>query len=312
MRRALRPARHWLLVRLFVFANWFCSRLSHRLAVRLGRWLGRVGYCLAWGERRKALRHLEMAFGLALSSADRRRTARQVFETLGMNALEAFNSSSWSNEEFLRYVEFEGLEHAEAALAPGKGSLYITAHFGNWELMPMAYLARTGVPVGVIMQDTRIPQLTELIKQLRGGRGNAIFSANDSALRYLRVLKRGGVISMLADQDSKKLSGIHVNFFGRPALTPSGGPFLARKSGASILPLFIRRRADDPELHVFRIHPPIFPDLSLEEEADVRRMLQAYTSILEQEIRENPGQWVWMHERWRHQPNLDKEAPPEG
>jgi KDO2-lipid IV(A) lauroyltransferase len=302
IRRALRPLRHWLVVQLFLFGHWLCTRISHRRAVSIGRWLGRVGYLLAHGERKKTLRHLEMAFGHELSAEDRERIAREVFQSIGMNTIEAMNSMAWTDGDYRARVDFEGLEHAEAALTPGKGSIYMTAHFGNWELMPQSYLAKTGIAVGVIMQDTRIPKLTELIRSMRANKGNIIFSANDSAIRYLRALRKGGVIAMLADQDTKKQSGTHVKFFGLPALTPTGGPFLAKKSGASILPLFIRRRRDDPTRHVFRCHPPIFSDPALSDEEDVHRMLQAYTSILEQEVRENPGQWVWMHERWRHQP----------
>lgn len=248
------------------------------------------------------MRHLELAYGDALSEIERSRIVREVFQTIGMNALEAFNSAAWSDDDFRARVEFIGGEHAEAALAPGKGSIYMTGHFGNWELMPMSYLAHSGLSVGAIMQRTRVPELDALIRKLRGGPGTTIFMADDPGIRFVRMLKKGGVLSMLADQDSKKVNSTHVTFFGRPARTPTGGPFLARKTGASILPLFIHRRSDDPTRHVFRFHPPIFPDASLSEEEDVRRMLQIYTSALEQEVREHPGQWMWLHERWRHQP----------
>ncbi len=110
---------------------------------------------------------------------------------------------------------------------------------------------------------------------------------------------------MLGDVDSKHLPSVHVDFFRHPARTPVGPAFLARKTGASILPLFMRRRTDDPRHHVFRFHPPIFPDASLSEEDDIERMLRAFNECLEAEIVENPGQWAWMHRRWRHPPGRD-------
>ncbi len=94
---------------------------------------------------------------------------------------------------------------------------------------------------------------------------------------------------MLGDVDSKHLPSVHVDFFRHPARTPVGPAFLARKTGASILPLFMRRRTDDPRHHVFRFHPPIFPDASLSEEDDIERMLRAFNECLEAEIVENPG-----------------------
>jgi KDO2-lipid IV(A) lauroyltransferase len=118
----------------------------------------------------------------------------------------------------------------------------------------------------------------------------------------VRHLRSGGVLAMIADQDSTRSRGIFVDFFGRPAYTPAGPAYLARRTGIPMLPLVIVREPDDPRLHKILIDEPIRPDPQLDEETDVQRMTQAYTRVMEGWIRQYPSQWVWVHDRWRHQP----------
>lgn len=98
------------------------------------------------------------------------------------------------------------------------------------------------------------------------------------------------------------MRGAFVEFFGRPARTPVGPAYLARRTGASLLPLFLAREGWNSGHYVLRCHPPIVPDAQLDEEQDIHRMLQALTRHLEEQIRLLPGQWNWMYPRWRHDP----------
>jgi KDO2-lipid IV(A) lauroyltransferase len=112
---------------------------------------------------------------------------------------------------------------------------------------------------------------------------------------------------MLADQDTLKVRGTFVEFFERPAFTALGPAFLARKTSAPILPVFLRRRSEDPTLHRLIVRQPIERNLALEEEEDIHRMLQLLTDEIEREIRRDPRAWVWMHDRWRQQADSDIE-----
>jgi KDO2-lipid IV(A) lauroyltransferase len=87
-----------------------------------------------------------------------------------------------------------------------------------------------------------------------------------------------------------------------------GPALLARKTGAPLLPAFVRRLPEDPTHHVLQCHPAILPDPALDEATDLLRMTQAFTDLLEAEIRADPGQWMWMHERWKHRPKGGKEG----
>lgn len=251
-------------------------------------------------QRRHALQNLKSVFGDRLSARRRRGIARRAFQSVTATALESVHASRWSEAYFRNAVEFYGDHHWQTVYARGQGLIFVTAHFGNWELTPAAFLYHTGITVGVIMRDIRNEVITAAVRRLRERRGIPVYSTTDSALAYIKRLKSGGIVALLGDQDSKHLRSVHVPFFGRPSQTAVGAAYLARKTGAEIVPAYIHRRADDPTRHRFRCHRAIARDPSLPEDEDIARMLEACNRSLEKEIRENPEQWAWMHRRWRH------------
>lgn len=98
---------------------------------------------------------------------------------------------------------------------------------------------------------------------------------------------------MLIDQDTK-VDGVWVPFFGRPAFTPVGAAKIALRQKTEVIPTFVERRPDGS--HLVRIHPP----LDLPE--DPREATAVMTRAIEEQVRRQPEQWVWMHRRWRRQP----------
>lgn len=277
--------------------------MTHEQALAWGRRAGRLLRRMPWKERGILRENLERAFGAELDVERCEAIEIAVFENLGMLAFEAAHSANWSAEDFRAKVSFEGDEHWRAALERGRGMIFVTAHLGNWELMHPAFTCHSGVATGIISRDVTNPELNPKIAAFRARMGNPVFSNEQSAVGYLRLLRRGGVLAMLADQDSKRIRCEFVKFFGRPASAPIGPGFLSRKCGAPIVPVYARRLTSDPTRHRMKFYPPIYPDPGLDEETDAWRMIQAVSERLEKEIREVPDQWVWLHDRWRRHPD---------
>lgn len=253
------------------------------------------------------MRNLRVAFGDELSERERAAITRDVFASLGMAMLEAANSMRWTPEYLASRVEYRNFELAHEAAAGGRGVILLSGHYGNWELGSRMYTQARPVSLTVVMRDSRNPELNRLMHRLRGVGGTGIFSTETSALGIFRELRKGGVVGMMIDQDTKHLRGIYVDFFGKPSLTALGPAYLARKARVPLQLLLIHRVVDDPTRHVMEAYPPIWPDPSLGEDEDVQQMLQTYTTQLETEVRKRPGQWAWIHERWRHQPRKKKD-----
>jgi KDO2-lipid IV(A) lauroyltransferase len=277
-------------------------RITHERAVNWGRGLGRFASKLPWRERKVLRRNLVLALGPDIDDADREHIEKGVFESLLMLAFEAGQSSNWTREDYLCKFEIADAKHAEDALAHGRGVIFVSGHYGNWELLHPAYSCFSGIAPAVVSRDVTNPALNEKLAEFRGRMGSHIFSTDQSAVRYLKLLRKGGALAIMVDQDSKRVRCEFVRFFGRPASTPIGPGFLAKKCGAPIVPVFLRRMTDDPTRHRMKFYPPIFPDSDLDEETDAWRMIQDVTECLEEEIREAPEQWVWIHDRWKRQP----------
>lgn len=302
IRAATRPARHAVMgVGLTLLLKWV-GLMSHRTALGVGRVAGRLVGLFAGKSKAVIRKNLDLAFGDSISPQRKREIESGVFESIGMLAFEAAHSVRWTPADYESRISLEGESNWREGMKAGKGIIMLTGHLGNWELMHPSFLCHTGIAAAIISRDVSNPELNERMTALRGRMGNPIFSSDQSAISYMRVLRKGGALAMLADQDSTEVRCDFIDFFGRPAATPVGPGFLARKSGAALVPVYIHREKNRPTHHVMRFYPPIFADPSLEEDEDVRRMIRAGAECLEQEIRESPEQWAWLHDRWRHQP----------
>ncbi len=191
-------------------------------------------------------------------------------------------------------VELEGWEEVERARAAGRPVLILTGHCGNWELLAAILNAR-GLGMAVVARelDDAGLQATLLDLRARFGSRTIVRGTPGAARELLKTLRGGGALGMLIDQDTK-VDGVFVDFFGRPAYTPVGAAELAARFGAAVLPTFIERLPDGT--HRARIAP------ALDLPEDPVAATQAMTRTIEAQIRRVPEQWVWLHRRWRRQP----------
>ncbi|MBW1811220.1 MAG: lipid A biosynthesis acyltransferase, partial [Deltaproteobacteria bacterium] len=210
-------------------------------SLRFGRWLGRRAYKWAKKERYKTLQHLEWAFP-EKSVVQREKLARNVFEHFGQAVAEVVNVAKI--KDLADYVDFEegSREILADSLSKGRGVVYVTGHVGNWELMARS-LARYGFPVNTIGQKSYDPRFTRLMQRFRDeGSVKTIWRGDPQILEKMAaVLKRGEIMGLLFDQDTK-VPGVFVPFFGKPAYTPLAAASLAHNTKAvTVIGLNYRR-----------------------------------------------------------------------
>lgn len=296
-----RPVRNALAVPVLETFRLLARGLPHGAGLRLGRWIGRGVAVVDFAQHRLARRQLELA-GVATGAAARR-IGTGIFMNLGQGAVEALHCIHWRPEQMREHVRVEGEENLTAVLGPGSGGLIlVSAHMGNWELLGQACHAITGRALAAAMASQNNDLVTRWLIRWREASGAIKLLPGRETLTIVRHLRGGGVLLMLADQDSTRSRGVFTDFFGRPAYTPAGPAHLARRLGLPLLPVVMVRETGDPRQHRLLIGEPILPDPRLAEDADILRMTQAYTRRLEGWIRQYPDQWVWIHDRWRHRP----------
>lgn len=276
----------------------FCvSRLPRAVTLMIGSGLGTLAFWFASHQRSLACEHLRR--GLTLQ--DERRVqaiAKQCFQNLGKTLVEFMQFPKLNAEQIHRYVTLEGSEHVQEALAHGKGAIILTAHFGNWELLA-ASISATVAPLTPIVRQLRSPRLNAIVSNYRQKAGYATIDRDTGIRHALRCLKRNQLLGIVADVDTA-VNGVFVDFFGRHAHTPYSPVAIAQKTGAAILPAFIIRQADGS--HRAIIQPPMPLKLTHAKQKDLVRNTQEFTKIIESYIRRYPAQWIWMHQRWKTQP----------
>jgi KDO2-lipid IV(A) lauroyltransferase len=275
--------------------------LGWRRSQRLGAAIGRLGWWVDRRDRRRALEHLEIAFP-EMPAAARREIARSCFEHLGKTMMEMLQLLHLDCEGLARVLTVEGWETVADLQRQGRPLLFLTAHCGTWETLGAAAGCR-GLPItGIARQqdDARVDAVSIDLRARFGAR--TILRGSPEARReLLRVLRGGSALAMLIDQDTKKVDGAWVPFFGRLAWTPTGAAEIALRQGFAVLPAFDERRPDGS--HLLRILPP------LELPGDPVAATAAMTRAIEEQVRRRPEQWVWVHRRWRRRPPEEGAAP---
>jgi KDO2-lipid IV(A) lauroyltransferase len=216
-----------------------------------------------------------------------------MFEHLGRAAFE-LACIRQIDARFGEVVEWPAADRAvlDAALARGKGVVFISAHLGNWELLARR-VSHAGYPCHTIAKETTDPRLTRLIESFRSSaKLQSIWRGREGAARaMLRVLKGNGILGLLIDQDTD-VQSLWVEFFGHPAKTPRAAADLALRMGSAVVLGFCTRVAHGPRYRLSMVEVPA-------EGLDARALTAKLTLLIEAKIREAPEQWVWMHQRWK-------------
>ena len=274
------------------------ARLPWSLQRVLGRGIGRLLMVLFGSRRRVAARNLALCFP-ELDADAQAALLRRSFEELGIGLFE-FARAWWGSVEPMRgKVTVEGLEHLQAARAGGRGVIIISGHFVTLELA--ARLMCDHAPLAGMYRphDGAVMEWAVLRGRLRYA--SAMFTREE--LRpALRHLKQGGLLWFAPDQDTRRGDSVFVPFFGRPAYSLTSTHQLARLSGAAVLG-FAHVRHDDGS-YTLRLTPPFEDFPSADASADTARVMAAIETM----IRAAPTQYLWIHRRFKRQPDQPDNA----
>src|SRR5437870_3640431 len=260
----------------------------------LGTAVGYVFYLFDGPHRRVASENLAAAFPRR-PAAERRAIVRGTFVHFGCLLFEFLKFSTLSPEKILARVEFDGEERVRLAYAQGKGVLFITGHFGFWELQAMVHAVRVE-PVSILARALDNPHLDRLLENIRQRTGNTVVYRRGTIRRVMRTLQAGHGVAVLIDQHIMGRDAIYVDFFERPAATTSAVAALALRTGAPVVPVFAVPLVDG-RIRVIYEHP-VEPPRGDRPDA-VREFTQRCTDVLEMYVRRHPELWLWMHRRWR-------------
>ncbi|WP_337286513.1 lysophospholipid acyltransferase family protein [Candidatus Methylomirabilis sp.] len=281
-------------------------RLPSSMAYSVGEGLAALLYRFDRKHRIIAHENLLRAFNGELSSPEITDLARSTFINLGRTVVETCRILKIDRENFQQLIRIEGYEHFQEAKRRGKGVMYITAHLGSWELLPLAS-ALMGEPLTIVARPLDNPYLNRVINRLRSIWGTRVLAKKLVMPALVQTLSRGESVGILMDQNITWKEGVFVDFFGMPACTALAPALLALRTDASVVPVAIIRDGRDRHTILIEQEIPVIRTGRLR--ADIVANTASFTRAIEALVRREPAQWLWVHRRWKTQPRAESPVP---
>ncbi len=266
-------------------------RLGLDRASAFGGWLARRFGPLTRAQR-TAEANLRRAFP-DMAEAERARILTAMWDNLGRTVGEYPHLNRLAEDP--ERVRVSGLEHLGDILSAQRPVLFVSAHYGNWELATVP-LRRAGIRGAMIYRAANNPLADKLIQELRAPLRNDYYpKGKEGARAMLSCLRKGQPVGLLVDQ--RLGEGEAVDFFGQPAMTTTAPATMALRLNAAIVPARVDR-LEGARFHL-RVFPPLEKADSGDLQADILETTRRINVLLEDWIRARPEQWFWVHNRWK-------------
>jgi KDO2-lipid IV(A) lauroyltransferase len=265
--------------------------------MKLGDGVGVLLFYL-WKSRRSiAIENLRSAVlrGAVTIDSTPEAVIKQNFKNMGKSFFEIARIYYGFGRKILEKVEIRGHENFTKAHDKGVGVLFITGHCGNWELNPLALSMKLTKLIGIARPQNN-PYLNRLIEKAREKYGNSIIYKKGALRKILRALKNNETIGILMDQSVISSEGVVADFLGKKDHIMKTPAIIARRTGSPVLPVFIRRSSNG---HLVEIGREIELDTSEDYEQAVYNDTVRFSSYIENYIKNNPTEWLWIHRRWK-------------
>lgn len=298
--------------RLEYVAAWIILKLlglpPRRMARAMGAGVASLLFWLRPDIGKTADFNLRLAFP-EWSDSQRQNAIRGMVRNLGWMAAEFARLPSYTRENIGEAIVLDDFENFISAERRGKGVLLLTGHTGAWELSPFAH-ALYHKPLHFLARPIDNLRVDALVNRYRCHSGNQPIMKNESARAVLRALHSGGVVGILADQNTMPEEAVFVDFLGISAATTSGIARLARHTGAAVVPAYSYW---DASLGKYRLHyePALELPTTDDEQADILAHTTRFNQVIENYVRRFPDQWVWLHRRWRTRPPGEQPIYPD-
>ncbi|MGH7213591.1 MAG: lysophospholipid acyltransferase family protein [Tepidisphaeraceae bacterium] len=275
------------------------------LNLAIARMLGDFMYAIDRRHRDRALGNLRRSFP-DMPEERRREMARRSMQQLFMLFVEVlFTTRLIRIDTYASHVRLHNLrEGLGLLLKKNQGLIVLTGHYGNWEILGYA-LATIGFETTSIARPLDNPYINEWLLGVRERQGQRIIAKKGATAEIPEILERGGAVGFIADQNAGA-KGIFVDFFGRKASTYKSIGLLAMQYEVPVV-IGYARRLDDRFRFELGMQDIIYPDDWKSRDDPLRYITQRYTKAIEDFVRADPGQYLWVHRRWKTRPR--GEAP---
>lgn len=292
----MKKLRYFFETALIESSAWLLPRLPRGFILAFSRAVGTIAYLGDKNGRKTALENLEYAFGDQYTLEQRKRITRGSYQTFARTFVDLFWSSKLTKETWQEFFTIHLPKPEDEDQARETGAVWVTPHFGNFELVSMVWGFR-GFKFTVVAQDFKNPTITRVFKRLREHSGHDVIPQENAMLKLMKALKRQGHAGLLTDLNIPPgRSAAAIQCFGMWTCVPTLHVELAKRLGLSIM-TGVCRPLDDGryEVHIYEAIKPGADE-------DTQQLTQRVWNHFEKAIREHPECWMWMYKHWRFRP----------
>lgn len=283
-----------MLYRLFLLFDSFLMMLPHSWRKKIFTSLSSFAHALAFSRNQIIQANLEFAFGEELNSAQKKESESYCYRNLALNFLQVMENRRNNADDLRGQVTFENREAVDALLSENRGIIFVSAHFGNWELGGAA-LSSLIIPVSSIYKEFSASEFDPYLLEARTNHQMKLAEKKGALKHIAKALKGGRSILLMIDQASNERAGVKVDFFGHETYQTSTPAQLAHKFNAPIVGVYIV--SSDEQHYTITFEKPI--EASSNDENSIREATQLQANDLERVIRTHPKLWFWCHKRWK-------------
>jgi Kdo2-lipid IVA lauroyltransferase/acyltransferase len=281
---------------LFILLSLLCRAIGLNASRKFSAALAFFFYNFIPIRKKVVLNNLINAFP-DLSEKEIKRIAYGSYKSFTLTLVEILYLPWMTKEQIISSVKFENLNLILKKEKENNGVILLSAHFGNWEYCAISGGIQTGRKFSVVVKPQRNTIVDEWMNKARTKWNNDVVPLGISIRNIVSVLHKKGIVAMVADQRGPEES-IKLEFFGRKTSVHTGPAVLALKMNSPIIYGITVRQPDNS-------YKAVIDEISQENLPDnfddkVKVLTDRMLKYLEEKIRQNPEQWFWMHNRWKH------------
>ena len=224
------------------------------------------------------------------------KNTKYAFKLLLLNFLHTIEGRYYSVEELSKHITFENREIVQKAQDEGRPIVFVTAHYGAWELAG-SMLSALVEPILIVYKKMKNEKFEEYLLSARAKWRINYVERHGATRGILKQLRSGKAIAILIDTNVKKNEAISVDFLNHPVSQIKTTAYFARKFDAALIPALIH--TDDDKNYTIKFYDEIIPPKTDDADEDIRISTQMQTEWLSKEILKNPKPWFWLHRRFK-------------
>lgn len=292
MMRKIKDYSRYLLYIIFKF---IILNIPKRFAKKLLLAIAKLAYKYNEKHKHVARVNLDLAFGDSISKEEKEKIIFNSYVSLVFNMYEFVENQSISKEELLKKGKVENEEVILEAIKNNRKIIYITAHYGGWEIA-LPYVALKYGKLAVVNRKMDNPYINDMYTKARDRNNITMLEKNVAAKGMLKAFKEKKAVALVIDQNTK--NGVEIEFFGKRTMATDATSRLALKLDAVIIPIFcVMNDFRDYTLKVGEMIEP--KTLEFKTDDAIKELTQMQADLIENQIKEKPELWFWQHKRWK-------------